>query len=94
MKRHGIIVIRKKTILLSILMMIVSLFLIVLFFSIFHHEKLPVYTSADTHKTVIFIDPGHGGIDGGANKDGILEKDINLTIAKKIKRYWRRRDSM
>ena len=32
------------------------------------------------------MDPGHGGIDGGAvAKDGTLEKDINLIIAKKVR---------
>lgn len=34
---------------------------------------------------VILVDPGHGGIDGGAvGKDGTLEKDINLIIGKKL----------
>lgn len=40
-----------------------------------HTEKMPV----------IIIDAGHGGEDGGAVSDeGILEKDINLDIAKKL----------
>ena len=31
---------------------------------------------------VILIDPGHGGIDGGAqSKNGTIEKEINLQIA-------------
>lgn len=31
---------------------------------------------------VIIIDPGHGGVDGGAvSADGVLEKDINLAIS-------------
>lgn len=35
---------------------------------------------------VILIDPGHGGIDGGAqSKSGTIEKDINLQIALKLK---------
>lgn len=35
---------------------------------------------ANTNK-VILIDPGHGGVDGGAvAKNGILEKDINLQM--------------
>ena len=35
---------------------------------------------------VILIDPGHGGIDGGAqSKNGTIEKDINLQIATKLK---------
>lgn len=37
---------------------------------------------------VIVIDAGHGGRDGGASgKSGIREKDINLQIAKRLKRY-------
>lgn len=35
---------------------------------------------------MILIDAGHGGMDGGASsKNGTLEKDINLSIAKKLK---------
>ncbi|QHI72549.1 N-acetylmuramoyl-L-alanine amidase [Aminipila terrae] len=38
-------------------------------------------TSAD----VIVIDPGHGGMDGGAESaDGVTEKNINLAIAKNL----------
>ncbi|WP_251860746.1 N-acetylmuramoyl-L-alanine amidase CwlD [Clostridium sp. Marseille-Q2269] len=34
-------------------------------------------------KKIILIDPGHGGMDGGAvAKDGTLEKEINLNISK------------
>ncbi|NME84030.1 N-acetylmuramoyl-L-alanine amidase CwlD [Clostridium sp. SM-530-WT-3G] len=37
-------------------------------------------------KRIILIDPGHGGIDGGAkSKQGTIEKDINLSIALKLK---------
>jgi N-acetylmuramoyl-L-alanine amidase len=32
----------------------------------------------------VLIDVGHGGIDGGTSKQGILEKDINLAVAKKL----------
>lgn len=32
----------------------------------------------------VFIDPGHGGKDSGASSFGLKEKDIVLTIAKKI----------
>ncbi|MBP2651334.1 MAG: cwlD 3 [Firmicutes bacterium] len=34
---------------------------------------------------LIVIDAGHGGIDPGANRPGILEKDINLAIALELK---------
>ena len=33
----------------------------------------------------IVIDPGHGGIDGGANKNGYKETDFTLDIASKVK---------
>lgn len=40
---------------------------------------------ADDEK-VILIDPGHGGIDGGAeSKRGTVEKDINLSISLKLR---------
>jgi N-acetylmuramoyl-L-alanine amidase len=33
----------------------------------------------------LYLDPGHGGTDPGANGNDIKEKDINLILAKKIK---------
>ncbi|WP_231877815.1 N-acetylmuramoyl-L-alanine amidase family protein [Ferroacidibacillus organovorans] len=35
------------------------------------------------HKTVV-VDPGHGGIDGGTSRGGLLEKTITLEIAKNL----------
>lgn len=32
----------------------------------------------------IAIDPGHGGIDSGASGNGVVEKDVNLSIAMKL----------
>ena len=44
--------------------------------------KVQLITATD----VILIDPGHGGMDGGASSDsGTTEKDINLAIAFQIK---------
>lgn len=41
---------------------------------------------ADEYKGVIIIDPGHGGMDGGATtKNGTVEKDINLAIGLKLR---------
>ena len=45
----------------------------------------PVDEFIDPRNGIILIDPGHGGIDGGTNKDGILEKEINLSIALKMR---------
>lgn len=36
----------------------------------------------------LVIDPGHGGIDSGADKQNVLEKNINLAIAKRLKSYF------
>ncbi len=35
---------------------------------------------------VMVVDPGHGGIDGGVSVGEILEKDINLRVARKLKK--------
>lgn len=46
--------------------------------------KVQQITSSD----MILIDPGHGGMDGGASSAaGVTEKDINLAIALYIKQY-------
>lgn len=37
--------------------------------------------------TKIFIDAGHGGNDPGANANGLLEKNLTLDIAKRIRKY-------
>ena len=45
-----------------------------------------IRVNAEECRKVIVIDPGHGGIDGGGkSQSGILEKDINLSIALKTK---------
>ena len=48
---------------------------------------MPVNTFAfNNSDKVILIDPGHGGIDGGAkSKAGTIEKDINLQISLKLR---------
>lgn len=49
------------------------------------HESVTTFSGSKSG--IIVIDPGHGGIDGGASKDGLLEKDVNLDISKKLKSY-------
>jgi N-acetylmuramoyl-L-alanine amidase len=43
---------------------------------------------------VIILDPGHGGPDGGAEADGVIEKDIALTVAKKLRDYLQQQGAM
>lgn len=49
-------------------------------------EEEPVEEEAVIKKApLVFIDAGHGGNDGGCVEDGIIEKDINLTIAELVR---------
>jgi N-acetylmuramoyl-L-alanine amidase len=44
------------------------------------------YVETWQQQKIILLDPGHGGMDGGASsKSGLLEKDINLKIGLKTK---------
>ena len=45
----------------------------------------PISAYAEENQKIILIDPGHGGFDGGASKNGAVEKNINLTISLKLK---------
>lgn len=50
---------------------------------------IPMKASSDEREEqkIILIDPGHGGIDGGAkSKNGTIEKNINLQISEKLKK--------
>lgn len=42
-------------------------------------------TSDIPERIVVIIDPGHGGIDGGTSRGSMLEKDLNLDIALRLK---------
>jgi N-acetylmuramoyl-L-alanine amidase len=49
-------------------------------------ERLGLRTGRAGQRFTIVIDPGHGGIDGGANGlSGTVEKDITLTFAKELR---------
>ncbi len=52
--------------------------------------KVSVYAAESfaAESTRVLIDPGHGGEDGGAvSNDGVLEKDINLSISNYLNNY-------
>ncbi len=46
---------------------------------------MPLTKNNTTIKKIILIDASHGGNDSGANNNGFSEKEITLSIAKKIK---------
>ena len=50
----------------------------------------PVVTSepqrAEENVSLVVIDPGHGGIDSGAICAGVLEKDLTLDVAQRVRR--------
>lgn len=47
----------------------------------------PVYLLEEEQRPVVIIDPGHGGIDGGAEANGLIEKDINLAISLNLRDF-------
>ena len=49
----------------------------------FSYFNIEAEASEDRH--IVFIDPGHGGLDGGCSHKELVEKDINLKIALNLK---------
>ncbi len=48
----------------------------------------PVFaTQIDLKGKTVVVDPGHGGFDPGAVREGIYEKHLNLQIALKLSEY-------
>lgn len=73
-----------KTIYIILILVILISFGIFLYSSF---SNIATQTSSDSIREAqptIVIDAGHGGEDGGAEVDGVLEKDINLQIADKL----------
>lgn len=53
---------------------------------LFFQREAETFLSPDK-RVVIVLDAGHGGIDGGAEVNGIFEKDLNLQIADKVRSF-------
>ena len=67
-----------------ILLLTLILYLIIVLISSFSNVAVHTSAQAKAESPLIIIDAGHGGEDGGAQADGVLEKDINLQIADKL----------
>ena len=71
------------------------LVLIIMFLIIITNYK-NIQANTKTTSTIIYIDPGHGGFDGGAtsniyiNNQKIIEKDITLQVSLYLKTYLER----
>lgn len=67
------------------LVLVFFLFLVILLYFPHASARLPLQGK------VIYLDPGHGGVDPGSVVDNVLEKDINLNISKylleELKKY-------
>ena len=46
---------------------------------------LPAAPPPETGRLVVVLDPGHGGIDPGAERDGVTEAELMLTFARELK---------
>lgn len=67
---------------------IIPCILVLLAVSVIFTTVSTVYTKKQdkASKKIVLIDPGHGGMDGGAvSKNGTIEKHINLSIGIKVK---------
>lgn len=71
----------KKILCISAVVLPLTVFMLLMVLS---GSKIRLETSAQPLKNTpkILIDPGHGGQDGGAVCNGVLEKDINLLISR------------
>lgn len=84
MRNVKILIINKKII---YYFLILALLLLAVFGFLKIHVGRDKNTFIDPDNNIIVIDPGHGGIDGGAYQDSVLEKEINLDISKRLKYY-------
>lgn len=61
------------------------LYIIFVLLAIINIDNISPVNSSSVNKPIIIIDAGHGGEDGGAVANNVVEKDINLKIALKLK---------
>ena len=57
-----------------------------------HNLYISFLTPREAYSKIVVIDPACGGLNVGVSADGLLEKDINLGVAKKLKEKLDRSD--
>jgi N-acetylmuramoyl-L-alanine amidase len=85
MRKHRIIIVNRRIVRLSVFAAFTVLLFLIPY--LIHLTGVQPNPFVDPRSGIIVIDPGHGGIDGGTNKDGVLEKEANLAISKKLKGF-------
>lgn len=79
-----IIILKRLNIFLFLLILLFSVLTFSMYYKTEDIKGIETFASKDGNK-IILLDAGHGGVDGGASgKSGVLEKDLNLKIAKKL----------
>lgn len=76
-----VLAVRRRVLQKIVLFSLVVMALNLLTLRYFSSEDIDNAELANLIGHVIAIDPGHGGIDGGANGNGLTEKEITLAIA-------------
>ena len=74
---------KRKSVILYIIFFIIYLILII--FAFYNIDNYSAVNTEYNSLPVIVIDAGHGGEDGGAVANNVVEKNINLSISKKLK---------
>lgn len=85
MRRPAILLIINRNVIFSVAALIIFIAMITLLPSNTIISVMNIIKITPLDNRIIVIDPGHGGIDGGTNKSGVLEKDINLIVGLKLK---------
>lgn len=74
--------VKRKKLLITVALCIPIIFAALLVLDLVR-ERTAGYVDPGTG--IIVVDPGHGGVDGGTGAGGFLEKEINLSISKRLK---------
>ncbi len=79
------VVVKKKMIIFALIILVILFGISALFKS----QEVSVNSIKNAASDIVVIDPGHGGIDGGCVGEGnILEKDLNLKVARKLEKIF------
>lgn len=77
---------KKKWVFISILSVTIGFFIYLIQDRFLERNAWDAWNLPLTGK-IIYIDPGHGGVDGGAENGEAVEKDIALSISKMLRDY-------